>query len=269
VKASTAPLVRAEVVQRRRMLAALAAGTFIFELAIGGTYQAFGGAALANSLGVKLPSFFSAFAGARDANVFSPANYVGLAFDHPLFLVLTLTVAIAIGTASVAGDIENGRAEMLYTRPVRRTTVLDARLRLWAVAQAIVVAAGAAGSLIGMRISTDLHAVGTAGPGRLVVQFIPLVTFVGALSFAASAASRTRGQALGIAVGATALSYLINFIALLWHPFAFAQRLTPFGYYTPATAVAKVDWLDAVVLLAAASALLAYARIVLVRRDLI
>jgi len=267
---STRRLLRAEVVQRRRMLAALAAGTFVFLLAVAGTYQALGGAAgLSDTFGVKPPAFFSAFAGARDVNLFAPRNYVGFGFVHPLFLVLTMTVAISIGTASVAGDIETGRAEMLYTRPVRRTAVLDARLRLWVVAQLIVIAAGVAGSLVGMRLSPDLRAVGTGAIARVVVQLLPLVAFVGALSFAASAWSRNRGQALGIAVGVVALGYLVNFLALLWHPLAFAQHLSPFGYYTPSAAVDHVDWTDVVVLLAAAAALLAVARAVLVRRDLV
>jgi ABC-2 type transport system permease protein len=266
---ATSLLVRAEVAQRRRMLAALAAGTFVFELVIAGTYQAFGGASLATSFGTKFPSFFSAFAGERNANIFSPANYVGLAFVHPMFLVLMLTVGIAIGTASVAGDIENGRVEMIYTRPISRTAVLDARIRLWAAAQAVVILAAVIGAFIGVRISTDLHVVGVAALLRLVVQFIPLAAFVAGLSFAASAASRTRGQALGIAVGVVALGYLVNFIALLWHPLAFAQRLTPFGYYAPASAVVQIHWRDVIVLSAAAIVLFVVARVVLRRRDLI
>lgn len=267
---STGPLVRAEVALRRRMLASLGAGTFVFMLAIGGTYQALGGASgLADTFGVKTPSFFSAFVGARDINIFSPANYFAFGFVHPLFLVLTFTVAISIGTSSVAGDIESGRVEMLYTRPVARTTVLDARLRLWAAAQSFVLVASVAGAAAGERISPDLRAVGLGAVGRIVVQLVPLIAFTGALSFFASATSRTRGQALGVAVGVMALSYLVNFVALLWHPLAFASRLSPFGYYTPAAAVGGIDWFDVAVLLAAAVVLLVASRVALRRRDLI
>jgi putative exporter of polyketide antibiotics len=270
MSASTARLVQAEAVQRRRMLLALAAGTLVFTLAIAGTYEALGGASgLANTFGVETPSFFSAFAGARDVNIFAPQNYLGFGFVHPLFLVLTLTVAISIGTASVAGDIESGRAEMLYTRPLRRTAVLFARLRLWAVAQALVVAAGAIGALVGMRVAPDLRSIGAFAVGRVVVQYAPLLCFVGALSFLASAASHTRGQALGIAVGVVALGYLVNFLSLLWHPLAFAHWLTPFGYYTPSLAIDHIDWGDVLVLSAAAALLFAIACRLLVRRDLI
>jgi ABC-2 type transport system permease protein len=267
---STRLLVRAEMLQRRRMLIALAGGTFVFTLAVAGTYEALGGASgLANTFGAQVPAVFSAFAGARNVNLFTPRNYLGFGFVHPLFLVLTFGVAISIGTAAVAGDIESGRVEMLYTRPVRRTTVLDARIGLWVVAQLLVIAAGVAGSFVGMRISPDLRAVGVGAIVKVVEQFIPLVAFVGATSFAASAWSRTRGQALGIAVGVVAFGYLLNFLALLWHPLAFAQHLTPFGYYTPSSAVDHVNWSDAAVLIAAAVALLVFARVVLVRRDLI
>jgi ABC-2 type transport system permease protein len=169
----------------------------------------------------------------------------------------------------VAGDIESGRVEMLYTRPVARTTVLDARLRLWAGAQAFVLVASVAGAVAGERISPDLRTVGVGAIARIVVQLVPLIAFTGALSFLASAISRTRGQALGVAVGVMALSYLVNFVALLWHPLAFSSRLTPFGYYAPSAAVDHVDWSHVAVLLGASVVLLVASRISLRRRDLV
>ena len=263
-------LVRAEWRQRRRMLAALSAGVFVFLLAIAGTYQAFGGAAgLGRAFGAETPSFFSAFAGARDVDLFRPANFVAFGFAHPLFLVLTLTVGISIGTASVAGDVESGRSEMLYTRPIRRTAILDARLRLWATAQVAVVAVGVAGAYLGTRMSPDLHEVGVPILARIAAQYIPLAAFLSAVSFAASAFTRSRGQALGVAVGIASLTYLVNFIALLWHPLAWTQHLSPFGYYLPLSAVEDLDVLDALVLLCASSLLMAAARYRLGRRDLV
>lgn len=269
-RATVRELVRAEWKQRRRMLASLAAGAFVFLLAIAGTYQAFGGSAgLGRAFGADTPSFFSAFAGARDANIFLPANYVAFGFVHPLFLVLTLTVGISIGSSAVAGDVETGRAEMLYTRPIPRTAILDARLRLWAVAQTAVVAAAVTGSYVGTRLSTDLHDVGPATLARIAVQYMPLAALFGAVSFTASAFARTRGQALGAAVGVASLGYLVNFVALLWQPLAWMQRLSPFGYYLPLGAVSRLDASDALVLLVVAALLLAVARHRLARRDLV
>ncbi|MCZ7536839.1 MAG: ABC transporter permease [Acidimicrobiia bacterium] len=263
-------LVSAEVRQRRRTIASLAVGTFVFLLAIAGTYEAFGGAAgLGRAFGAQTPSFFSAFAGARDADIFAPASFVAFGFAHPLFLVLTLTVGIGSGTASVAGDVESGRSEMLYTRPLRRTAILDARVLFWLAAQTAVVTAGVAGSYLGTRLSPDLHDVGIAAIARVGTQYMPLALFLGATSFAASAFARTRGQALGIAIGVSSLTYLVNFIALLWKPLAWTQRLSPFGYYVPLRSVERFDAAAALVLIAGTALLLIAARRRLERRDLV
>ncbi len=267
---SAGTLVRAELRARHRALLALCGGTFVFLLAIAGTYTALGGATgLARSFGARPPAFFSAFAGTRNTNLFTPHNFVGFGFAHPLFLVLTLTVGISIGTASVAGDIETGRVELLYTRPIRRTSLLDARLGVWVVAQLSVVAAGVAGSWLGTRLSHDLGDVGPGLYARVAAQYLPLAALLGAVAFVASSTSRTRGHALAVTVGVAALAYLVNFVALLWHPFAWAQRVTPFGYYSPLEPIDAAQVAHIALLLGSAAVLVVVARWWLERRDLV
>ncbi|HEY6316274.1 MAG TPA: ABC transporter permease subunit [Acidimicrobiia bacterium] len=267
--ASTA-LVVAEVRTRYRTLLALGAGALVFELALAGTYTALGGAAgLAQSFGKNQPAFLSAFAGGRGINIFTPSNYVGFGFVHPLFLVLTLTVGISIGTASVAGDIETGRVDLLYARPLHRTTLFDSRLGLWAGAQVMVVVAGLVGSWIGTTLTHDLRGVSPMLLVRIGAAYLPLAAFFGAVAFAASASSHTRGHALAVTVGVASLAYLVNFLALLWHPLAWAARVTPFGYYTPLQPSGRIDVTNVVVLLVAAVLLIWLARWWLERRDLV
>lgn len=263
-------LVRAELRERRRMLAALSVGVFAFLLALGSTYQAIGGpAGLTDTFGGRTPAFFSAFAGESGVNVFAPSNYLAFGFVHPLFLVLTLTVGMSIGSAAVAGDVETGRAEMLYVHPLARTAIIDARLVLWAGAQVAVVAIALLGAFAGSRLSDDLRRVAFTSELRVVLQYLPLATLFGAVAFVASAVSRTRGQALGAAIGAAALAYLVNFVALLWHPIAFARRLTPFGYYSPTRAAQGFVWGHALLLSAVTVVLVLIARVAVDRRDLV
>jgi ABC-2 type transport system permease protein len=270
VTAPTSALAGAELRSRYRTLLALCAGTFVFLLVLAGTYTALGGASgLAKSFGREQPAFLSAFAGTRHANLFAPENFVGFGFLHPLFLVLTLAVGVSIGTAAVAGDIETGRVELLYTRPLRRTTLLDARLGVWALAQVGVVAAGVGGAWLGTRLSQDLRSISPVLLVRIAVQYLPLAVLFAAVAFLASATARTRGHALAVAVGVAALSYLVNFLALLWHPLAWAQRITPFGYYSPLESTNRVDVGNIVVLLAVAGVLLFVARRWVERRDLV
>jgi ABC-type transport system involved in multi-copper enzyme maturation permease subunit len=267
---ATLRVFRDELATRRRSILSLTAGTFVFALVVAATYTAFGGTeGFTELLGRKTPGFFSAFAGDVGVNIFLPANYLAFGFTHPMFLVLTLSVGLSFGAGAIAGDVETGRAEMLYVRPIRRTVILDAKLGAWAVAQVVVVGAGALGLWTGALVSDGFGTVDAALFLRFVVQYLPVTAVFGAAAFAASAFARTRGHALGAAAGAAAVAYLVNFIALLWFPLRWARHLTPFGYYSPIGAVSRVDLGDIAVLLVVAVGLIAVARWELGHRDLV
>lgn len=263
-------LVASNLRSRWRSLVALTTGCFLLLIALAGTYSAYGGAAgFSRSFGNgKPPRLLSAFSGSDSGDIFSPAHFLAFGFGHPLFLVLALSVAITTGVAAVANDVETGRAELLFTAPIARGRVLDARLIEWGLAQVLVVLGAVTGALIGARLSHDLQSVSLLVPFRVAVQFASLAFFVGGVAFAASARAATRGAAFGIAVGVTAGSYVVNLVALLWHPLSFAERINPFGYYAPTNAASHVHWSDAGVLFAAGLTLIVLAHWWLRDRDL-
>ena len=263
-------LVLADLRNRWRSLAALGAGCFILLIALSGTYSAMGGASgFAQTFGGgKTPKLFSAFSGSSSGDIFSPAHFLAFGFGHPLFLVLTLSVAITSGVAAVATDVETGRAELVFTAPVPPSAILDARVVEWAMAQFGVVAFGVAGAMIGSRLSGDLSAVSLAVPLRTSLQFFTLAFFVAGVAFAASAHSRTRGSAFAAAVGVTAGSYVFNLVGLLWSPMSFIRWINPFGYYAPTSAAEHLQWGNAAALLVAGAVLFALARLMVSRRDL-
>ena len=262
-------LMLAELRSRARSLMALAGGCFLLLTVLCATYGAYGGSAgFDRTFGEHPPRLLSALSGSPTADIFSPDNYLAFGFAHPLFLVLTLSVAITSGVGAVAVDVENGRAELLFTAPIARTAVLRARLSGWALAQGAVLCVALAGAFLGSRLSGDLAHVSPLVPLRVAVQVVPLVLFVAAVAFAASARARTRGTALGVAVGVAAGSYIVNMEGLLWSPMVVLRRLNPFGYYDATAAAARVDWSDAAVLTAASAAVLWCARRWLLTRDL-
>lgn len=263
-------LVLADLRNRWRSLAALAAGCFTLLIALSGTYSAIGGAAgFTNTFGGgKTPKLFSAFSGSSSGDVFSPPHFLAFGFGHPLFLVLALSVAITSGVAAIATDVESGRSELLFTAPVRATTVLGARIVEWSVAEIAVVAAAVVGALIGSRLSGDLSRVSFAVPVRSAVQFLSLAFFVAGVAFAASAHARTRGAAFSATVGVTAGSYVVNLVGLLWSPLSFVRWLNPFGYYSPTEAADQLQLGNGAVLIGASLVLFALARHLLQRRDL-
>lgn len=263
-------LTKADLRARWRSVAALAAGSFVLLLALAGTYSAYGGMqAFGKAFGKgHAPALFSAFAGSSNANIFAPANFVSFGFTHPLFLVLALASAVSVGVGAVAGDVENGRAEFLYTAPVRRSLIYDARALACIATEVAVVAAAVIGAEIGCVISPDLSNVSAWVPVRVAIQLLPLLAVFAAVSFAASAFSRTRAEAMGTAVAAAAAAYLVNVISLLWGKIDFLGRIDPFHYFRATDAATSVSVGHALGLVAVAVVVYVAGRLRLARRDL-
>jgi len=262
-------LASADLKARWRSILALAAGVLAFLLVLAGTYSALGGnAGIAKSLGGSNNRFFSAFAGSESADIFTPQGYLAFGFGHPLFLVLSLSLCVAMGAGAVAQDVETGRAELLYTAPVSRTRIVVARMGALAVAEVVVLGASAAGGLIGSTLSPSMSAVSSFVVLRILVQYIPLALLVAAAGLLASVVCRTRGAAVAATTGLVAGSYVINVIALLWTPIASIRHVDPFFYFQPTAAAKAVDWAHVAVLGVTAAAVLAIAVVLLGRRDL-
>lgn len=261
---------RAELFSRRRMIAGLAAGACTLLAIVAASYQSLGQVAFGRTLARgHAPRVYTAFAGSRDIDLASPHGWMSFGFNHPLFLVLTLTVAISIGTALVAGEVESGRAELLFVRPRSRRQFLVAGVAVWVCAEFLVLIAALAGALIAGAFSAQMRAAGLAPLILAPLQFLPLAAFVAGLSFLASARARTRGQAMGLAVGVTVLAYLANFVSTLVGGLGWLRWISPFGYYDPAGAIVHgfAFW-HAAILLAGAGLLLAAAGASFDRRDL-
>lgn len=263
-------LIRAELHARARSVAALAGGSFVLLLVLAGTYSAYGGeAAFGKAFGSgHTPALFSAFAGTSDGNIFAPASFLSFGFTHPLFLVLALAGAVSVGVGAVAGDVESGRAELLYSLPVRRTLIFDARAIAGAIAVLVVVCAAVIGAEVGRLISHDLSDVSALVPVRVAVQLLPLLALFAAIAFTVSAMSRTRGEAMGLAIAAPAAAYLANVVSLLWSKASFIGRIDPFHYFQATRAATAINGWDAVGLLVAAALVYVVGRAWLGRRDL-
>lgn len=261
--------VGAELRARRRMIAGLGAGGFTLLLIVGLAYHSIGLNALGSAFGHHAPRAFTAFSGSRGGDILSAHGWMGFGFNHPMFLVVTLTVAISVGAGSVAGEVDTGRAELLFTAPVARTRFLLGSLLVWAIAEAAVIAAAWAGAMTGALLSGDLRRAGVAALAWAPLQYAPLALFVAACAFAASAAAHTRARANGLAVGLAVFAYLLNVVSGLIGSLEWLRWLTPFGYYEPGRAIDEGLRIGPAALLAAGGALLLVAaRMLLERRDL-
>lgn len=263
------PFAAAELRARARMIAGLAAGAFTYLLVLALTYHSIGVEALGNAFGQDAPPVFTAFSGSRSTDVLSPHGWMGLGFNHPMLMITTLTAALAIGTGSVAGEVDSGRAQMLFTAPIPRTRFLGAALLSWAVAEVVILLSALTGAVLGAVLSPDLRHAGLASLAWAPLQLLPLTAFVAAIGMLASTYADTRGRALGLAVTLVVTAYLMSVVAALSATLDPLRWATPFGYYDPGAAITHgLRPGPFLALAAAAGVLFALARRRLGQRDL-
>jgi ABC-2 type transport system permease protein len=198
-----------------------------------------------------------------------PKHYIGFGFNHPMFLVLTLAIVISIAAGGIAGDVESGRAQLFYSRPIRRSRLVLARVATMAVAEVAALGVSLGAVAIGTRVAPDLRGT-LAGAASVLVQYTGVAAVVGGAAFLASSLTRTRSAATGLAVAFTAGAYLLDFVSLLVDRARPLRWLTPFGYYDPLAAASHgVDAGRLAVLCVVAAVLVASACLVTERRDLV
>ena len=209
----------------------------------------------------------SLFGSAEFVDITSPAGYLNLEGFGFMLPVLFLIFAIALGTSTIAGEEERGTLELLLSNPISRRRVIIEKFGALVVESfllgAVVWASLAAGAVI---IDMDI------GIGRLAEACLGLallgITF-GALAIALGCLRGRRGFGLGVASAVAVAAYFLNALGQLVDILDPYRRLSPLYYYNSANPLA--DGLNAVhviVLLAATVVLAGVALIAIERRDL-
>ena len=260
----------AELRSRRLQLVGLAGGGFAFMVVLGLSYKALGRDALGRAFTAgHVPAALQALSGSREGDILSPQGWISFGFSHPLYLTVTLAVAVSIAAGVIAGEVETGRAELIFTRPVTRSRFYTSGLALWAIAQLIVIVACGAGALLGGALSTQVRDAGLVSLMLAPLQYLPLALLVASVAFLSSARARTRAAALAPPIAFVVFAYLVNFTAGVASGLAWMRWLTPFGYYDPYGAVTGgLQWAKAGGLAAVAIVLLLAGRAAFERRDL-
>ena len=247
----------------RARIAVLALAFGLFEFLVALSYAAVD-QNVVRELYESLPPAIRAFAGAAD--IASPAGYLGSAYIHPIPLVIQGALAISMATAA-ARDLEEGAAELILSRPIRRWQWLLAQAAAMSAALVVVAAGGLAGGMVGIATVADLGAVSLGGLAIVSAGGCLLTLALGAVALAASAVARGGGRAVGWAAGFAIVSYALNYLAEVWRLIEPFGRLSVYWYYDPGVilsqsqmALSSVAVLAAVALIAGAVALVAIER---------
>ena len=254
------------LVRARARIVAMALGFGAFEMVVGLSYASVDQNAI-RSLVESLPPALRALAGSSD--LASPAGYLGSGYLHPVALTIQGALVISLASAPVR-DIEEGRAELLLSRPLPPWRWVLAQVAAMAIALGVVVLGGFAGGLVAI---TNVDALAGVGVGSLALVSIGgYLCFgaIGALALVIGSLSRSGARAIGVAAGVTVIMYAVDYLAEIW---TLAEPLAPlsvFSYYDPGVILAsgELAGVDVLALAGVAAVAALAAHLVYGRREL-
>jgi beta-exotoxin I transport system permease protein len=169
------------------------------------------------------------------ADIGSFEGFLGTYVMNVMWPFVAAALAIALGTAAVAKEVETGTVELWLAVPVTRVRLLVGKLT--AIALAIVAMVGVTIAVIlgaAMFVGESLSAVGVVGMAAGMVAF-PLAIAAG--SALVSAVSSDRGRAVGIALGITGASYLAGVVAAFSSDWSWLRYFSIFTAFQPMQAL--------------------------------
>ena len=205
---------------RRTLLLGVALGAFLF--LVGLSYATVDENQI-RSLVESLPPAIRAFV--KGSDVASPAGYLGSGLIHPITLALMAATAIAAGATS-ARDVENGVAELMLSRPLRRTAWLGAEIIAMVVQVTIVALLGLLGATIAVATVDSLAPVSLTSLAITIVPLWLMFVGIGAVTVLASSFSRTGAKAIGWGTAFALVAYAIDYLSQIW---SVAEPLGPFS----------------------------------------
>lgn len=223
------PVLALSLTRARIRIIAMAVGFGLFELVVGLSYASVDENAI-RSLVESLPPALRALAGNSD--IASPAGYLGSGYLHPV--ALTIQGALVISMASApARDIEEGRAELILSRPLAPWRWVAAQALAMAIALAVVDLGGLLG---GLAAASTVDALGPVEASALVAVSVGgylCFLALGGLALVVGAFSRSGARAVGVAAGIAVVMYAIDYLAEVWTVAEPLAPLSVFTYYDP------------------------------------
>ncbi|MGI8474812.1 MAG: ABC transporter permease [Thermomicrobiales bacterium] len=222
-------------------LLSLLIGIAVFELIQPIALRSFGDLdRLAPLLSIVPPSFWALMNVTPDfLTTVGLAGYLSLGFTHPAYLILSTTTVVWFVARSLAGEMERGTIQFTLCRPVSRSRLYLSRVAGFVVVSILVASIGPIGMLLGLGIAPPAKAFPYRHFLATGMSSWLLVWAIGGLTLLFSARANSMGQAIGWALGAFIVSYVIDYFAALW---AFLQPIDPFSvfhYYDPSQALAR------------------------------
>lgn len=184
----------------------------------------------------------SAVVGADLSADLSPTSLITIALSHPFLFVVTWSFLLVTGSRVIAGEIDRGTGDLLFTLPQSRSaTYVDVSL-VWLVGGVPLLIGFFAGLWIGTLLFPLKEPLLFARLVPAGVNFLALYWGIGGLTMGLSAAASHRGRVIGVMAGLLLFCFLLNFVEAI---LPWAGRLAPVGllyYYKPLETIRSGNW---------------------------
>jgi ABC-2 type transport system permease protein len=218
---------------------------------------------------LQSPVFQTLMPGIADADFTSPAGFLGIYFFTWAPLVLSV-FAILFGLNVVANEEEQGTLDLLLSTQTPRWHVLFAKAITFTLAVVVILSVTAVAMIIGIKVTPELD-ITVRRVGEAMLNTVPVLFFMMALTLCLTTVSRSKGQAAGISTAIIVASYFINSFAQMADSkiLSALEYLSYYKYYN-SVAVLKdgIVWGNFLVLTAVSAVLFGLSLWFFERRDL-
>jgi ABC-2 type transport system permease protein len=252
--------------QHQLALLVIAAGLFAFEFIVTRVAPAPGEVGFLGSIVALLPPDVTAFVNDQ-LSLASPRGVIAFGYLHPFFLALLSAWTIRVGAGALAGEIGRGTMDLIASRPVPRWAQVLAAWIVVGAGLAVLLGVAWTGSAIGLA----LRPLGVTGGQVWALPVMAWLLFMSWASVAVliSAARREAGPAIAWTSGLIATAFVLEFLARVWAPMAWAGSWSLFTFYQPQAIVTMgPGFADPLRFAGVAAAGLAAAVVLFERRDL-
>jgi ABC-type transport system involved in multi-copper enzyme maturation permease subunit len=218
-----------------------------------------------------VPAFLQRGLGSQSLLLVTFKGTVAFGYFHPIIAILVSVLAIYFVT-ELAHEVESGLVDMTLARAVPRHVVVTRSILLAVGAVGVAVLMMAAGTWLGLRLfaSPEFDAPSAATRAQMLLHLAAVAACFGGFGLAIASGARRWSTAFTLAVLATVVMYLLDFLAIAWPLIRGIDRISPFHYY-PALSILSGDapaWRNVVILLSAAAGFSAIGYWRFSRRDL-
>lgn len=165
--------------------------------------------------------------------MFNLSRWVGLVYNHPVWLIAILGFPMASGLRGVAGGVDDGTAELVLAQPLGRNTYYLALTAVVGLGTTWVLACSMLGGLIARSFITLADELPTSILLQLSASGWALALSVAGISLLISVVSAGGGRPETTAIGIVVGMFFIRFLADVLPGASWLRWVSVFGYHDP------------------------------------